>query len=54
MKKNYETPIVEKVAFMYRDQVVAASSGGACTQHYEGNRDLQCNPTHWTGDNASN
>lgn len=25
MKKNYETPCVEKVAFQYRDQVVAAS-----------------------------
>lgn len=25
MKKAYETPIVEKIAFRYRDQVVAAS-----------------------------
>lgn len=25
MKKNYETPSVEKVAFQYRDQVVVAS-----------------------------
>jgi len=25
MKKNYEAPIVEKIAFQYRDQVVAAS-----------------------------
>lgn len=25
MKKTYETPSVEKIAFMYRDQVVAAS-----------------------------
>lgn len=28
MKKVYETPAVEKVAFQYRDQVVVAS--GAC------------------------
>ena len=25
MKKSYETPTVEKIAFRYRDQVVAAS-----------------------------
>ena len=25
MKKNYETPMVEKIAFQYRDQVVATS-----------------------------
>lgn len=25
MKKNYETPSVEKIKFNYRDQVVAAS-----------------------------
>lgn len=25
MKKEYSTPIVEKIAFNYRDQVVAAS-----------------------------
>ena len=33
MKKNYETPSIEVVAFQYRDQVVAAS--GRCT--VEGN-----------------
>ena len=27
MKKVYETPTVEKIAFNYRDQVVAASGG---------------------------
>ena len=26
MKKTYETPSVEKVAFQYRDQVVVASN----------------------------
>ena len=25
MKKNYTTPTIEKIAFRYRDQVVAAS-----------------------------
>ena len=30
MKKSYETPTVEKIAFQYRDQVVAAS-GDATT-----------------------
>ena len=27
MKKNYEAPSVEKIAFNYRDQVVVASGG---------------------------
>ena len=27
MKKTYETPTVEMIAFRYRDQVVAASAG---------------------------
>lgn len=27
MKKSYETPMVEKIKFNYRDQVVAASGG---------------------------
>ena len=27
MKKAYETPMVEMIAFNYRDQVVAASGG---------------------------
>lgn len=43
MKKTYETPSVEKVAFQYRDQVVVAS--GRCVvsgdySHYVGN----CSP----------
>ena len=29
MKRTYETPMVEKLAFCYRDQVVAASGGVA-------------------------
>ena len=28
MKKVYEAPTVEKIEFMYRDQVVAQSGGG--------------------------
>ena len=28
MKKTYEAPTVDKIAFNYRDQVVAASAGG--------------------------
>lgn len=44
MKKEYSTPIVEKIAFNYRDQVVAASGipdqGGssAANERY----DLSC------------
>ena len=29
MKKAYETPMVEMIAFRYRDQVVAASGGNS-------------------------
>ena len=31
MKKHYDTPSVEKLAFRYRDQVVAASGGSEPT-----------------------
>ena len=36
MKKTYETPSVEKIAFQYRDQVVVASGGhqAGCEQVY--------------------
>ena len=27
MKRTYETPVVEKIAFQYQEQVVAASGG---------------------------
>lgn len=27
MKKNYETPVVDKISFNYKEQVVAASGG---------------------------
>ena len=30
MKKVYEAPSVEKIAFQYRDQVVAASGNHTC------------------------
>ena len=32
MKKTYEAPSVEKIAFQYRDQVVAASNGSHICQ----------------------
>lgn len=32
MKKYYDTPSVEKLAFRYRDQVVASSGGDPITQ----------------------
>ena len=32
MKKTYETPTVEKIAFQYRDQVVVAS--GTCESRW--------------------
>lgn len=35
MKKTYETPSVEKIAFQYRDQVVVASGGTTCKPIYE-------------------
>ena len=55
MKKTYETPSVEVVKFQYRDQVVVASGGGACTQHYNNNQDslnFSCTGYKWTGDNT--
>ena len=36
MKKTYETPSIEVVAFQYRDQVVAASGKCTVTSHYTG------------------
>jgi len=32
MKKTYETPSIEKIAFQYRDQVVVAST--QCGSYY--------------------
>lgn len=51
MKKTYESPSIEKVAFMYRDQVVAASGFNSCTQTYA-QQDLNhgCAATGWNGD----
>ena len=34
MKKTYETPNVEKIAFQYRDQVIAASGEHTCSFHW--------------------
>ena len=41
MKKVYEAPTVEKIAFMYRDQVVAAS-GDTCLGQYINTGDGYC------------
>lgn len=57
MKKVYETPEVEKIAFQYRDQVVAASNGisGTCTftwENLEAESHSTC-VTGWKGNMAS-
>lgn len=36
MKKTYVTPEIEKVAFQYRDQVVATSGGTRCYLDWDG------------------
>lgn len=36
MKKTYEAPSVEKVAFQYRDQVVVASGNARCYVDWDG------------------
>ena len=36
MKKFYETPSAEKIAFNYRDQIVAASGGSIQNDKYGG------------------
>ncbi len=46
MKKVYETPSVEKIAFMYRDQVVVASQSvpgheHSCHVHWYNSTDVQ-------------
>ena len=40
MKKTYETPSVEEIAFQYRDQVVAASMPQAL--NFDPNRVGEC------------
>ncbi len=43
MKKTYEAPSVEKIAFKYRDQVVVASGipSGNCSYDWTGDHDSQ-------------
>lgn len=36
MKKNYETPVVDKISFNYKEQVVAASGGFGRTVFSDG------------------
>lgn len=53
MKKNYQKPVVDKIDFCYRDQVVAASggpSGGQCTVVYKNNSTLGCDRDYVYGD----
>ena len=46
MKKTYETPAVEKIAFQYRDQVVVASGGHTCVIQWTNNSgENNCRPT---------
>ena len=35
MKKAYETPVVEKIEFCYKDQIVASFQGVVC-DYYKG------------------
>lgn len=55
MKKTYESPSIEKVAFMYRDQVVVASGFNSCTQTYN-QQDLLsgCKSLGWSNDMTGN
>ena len=46
MKKTYETPSVEKIAFQYRDQVVVASGVCNVTAERVGNECVSENPTY--------
>lgn len=55
MKKTYETPSVEKIAFKYRDQVVVASNGSyIChVEHSFAGLDGECkDKTEWLSDHA--
>lgn len=45
MKKTYETPSIEVVAFQYRDQVVAASGGAKCHLYWKGDQGSSQNCT---------
>ena len=42
MKRTYETPAAEKIAFQYQEQVVAASSQ-SCTSQWTNIGDATCN-----------
>ena len=46
MKKTYESPSVEKIAFQYRDQVVVASGGHTCIINWTDQSGQEnCTPT---------
>lgn len=44
MKKTYEAPSVEKIAFQYRDQVVVAS-GHTCIIEWNNQKENGCEGT---------
>ena len=53
MKKTYEAPSVEKIAFKYRDQVVAASGvSGSCVANWANDASTHMNAcfTGYSGD----
>lgn len=59
MKKYYEAPSVEKIAFAYRDQVVVASNipSGSCSFDWQGQYDGNtsgCTTSNHVGSAANN
>lgn len=54
MKKFYETPSVEKIAFRYRDQVVAASGVAAMSEEDTGTNYNSEYGTCFTGEELLN
>ena len=45
MKKEYETPVAEKVNFQYQEQV--AASGSVCTEEWKHTGDTSCTSQQW-------
>ena len=46
MKRNYETPVAEKVTFQYQEQVTA-SGATTCTNQWTNIGDDTCNDFEW-------
>lgn len=45
MKRNYETPVAEKVTFQYQEQVTA--SGATCTNQWTNLGEATCDSFEW-------